>query len=204
MPVREPAPKRLLWRLPEPGSRSAGPMRRPHLGSSALDWCSPRPERALSPGSRWARGMQGLRSGSSSLGRREVLVPSPSGVKRQMLPGTATVPGPGLMIAARVRRLRSRSLRPGWPEHPLARLLMCLFPGMSPGSRSLRLGWQGCPLAQTLSCPNPGMPPNSRSLRPGWPERPLARTLTLNPVKWKLPERRPEAGPLSAGRVPWP
>ena len=152
-------------------------MRRPHLGSSALDWCSPMPEKALSPGSRWARGMQGLRSGSSSLGRREVLVPSPSGVKRQMLPVTATVPGPGLMIAARVRRLRSRSLRPGWPEHPLARLLMCLFPGMSPGSRSLRLGWQGCPLAQTL---------------------------TLNPVKWKLPERRPEAGPLSSGRVPWP
>ena len=102
---------------------------------------------------------------------------SPSGVKRQMLPVTATVPGPGLMIAARVRRLRSRSLRPGWPEHPLARLLMCLFPGMSPGSRSLRLGWQGCPLAQTL---------------------------TLTPVKWKLPERRPEAGPLPAGRVPWP
>ena len=133
-----------------------------------------------------------------------LLVQSPSGVKRPMLPVTATVPGPGLMIAARVRQLRSRSLRPGWPEHPLARLLICLFPGMSPGSRSLRLGWQGCPLAQTLSCLNPGMPPNSRSLRPGWPGCPLARILTLNPVMWKLPERRPEAGPLSAGRVPWP
>ena len=100
-----------------------------------------------------------------------------SGVKRQMLPVTARVPGPGLMIAARVRQLRSRSLTLGWPEHPLARLLICLFPGMSPGSRSLRLGWPG---------------------------RPLAQTLTLNPVMWKLPERRPEAGPLSAGRVPRP
>ena len=137
-------------------------------------------------------------------GGDSLLVQSPSGVKRPMLPVTATVHGPGLMIAARVRELRSRSLRPGWPEHPLARLLICLFPGMSPGSRSLRLGWQGCPLAQTLSCPNPGMPPNSRSLRPGWPGCPLARILTLNPVMWKLPERRPEAGPLSAGRVPWP
>ena len=179
-------------------------MRRPRLGSSALDWCSPLSAREPVPGSRWARRMQGLCSGSSALGRREVLVQSPSGVKRQMLPVTATVPGPGLMIAARVRQLRSRSLRPGWPEHPRARLLIGLFPGMSPGSRSLRLGWQGCPLAQTLSCQSLGMPPNFRSLRLSWPGCPLARILTLNPVMWKLPERRPEAGPLSAGRVPWP
>ena len=50
-------------------------------------------------------------------------MPSPSGVKRQMLPVTATVPGSGLMIAARVRRLRSRSLALGWPERPLAQTL---------------------------------------------------------------------------------
>jgi hypothetical protein len=104
-------------------------------------------------------------------------VQSLSGVKRQMLPVPVRGLRSGLMFAGRVRELRSRSLMLGWPEHPLARLLICLFPGMSPGSRSLRLGWQGCP---------------------------LARILTLNPVMWNLPERRPEAGPLSAGRVPWP
>ena len=202
MSVRSPASKRLHWRRGRARSLLV------RCGGHALArrrWTGARRCRRgrWSPGSRWARGMQGLCSGSSALGWWDsLLVQSPSGVKRPMLPVTATVPGPGLMIAARVRQLRSRSLRPGWPERPLARTLTCLDPGMSPGSRSLKLGWPGRPLAQTLSCLNLGMQPNFRSLRLDWPERPLART--LNPVTWKLPERRPEAGPLSAGRVPWP
>ena len=86
-----------------------------------------------------------------------------SGVKRQMLPVPATGLRSGLMFAARVRELRSRSLSAG--------------------------------LAGASACTDP-------ELSEPWDA--AERTLSLNPGMPKIPEGRPEAGPLLAGRVPWP